>query len=720
MSENVGGIFWQVDADTRGAVNSIRDVERQTKRTEKGFMGLDGSAQKMASGLSKVFAGVSAGLLVRQLVNVQREFDKLNAAVITSTGGVENAAIAFEALEKFAAETPYALEQSVTAFTKLVNFGLTPSERAMKSYGDTASAMGKDLNQMIEAVADAATGEFERLKEFGIKSKNQGDTIAFTFRGTTQTVKNSAEEIESYLIKLGENNFAGSMANRMNTLDGKISNLGDTWDKLFRTVSSQGAGTMMASGVDLAIEAIQSLINLIESGQLDGIISTVASAWRASFGNIANDISTMIDHITSEFGVVEKAGGQASDFLSNAFFEFPANIKAAIQIATVEILGFVDIVKIQAQKMDAYLNPKNWFNGSDVGGYFDKQIKVVQDRVTDMASDILEVRNKEIASVNKEREAVERNKIEWKKNQEAKRNASGKTDVLAGFGVEPDTTTPTPPTNAENKERDTALKMAQSVIDSGKTPVERLEEEHAKLLELKKKYVDDSAVFQEAITANEKKQADLRLAYNVANANMALSSASQLFGGIADVMKNSEGEQSTAYKAMFALSKGFAVAQAGLNLGLALSNAIASGPFPWNMAAVASVGTAATGFMTSIAGATYGGRENGGSVLANKTYEVGEKNKPELLMIPGNNGKVLSNSEMKGMMGGNGGGSYQPIINNYASNDGYSVQYRRDELTKKDVFDIVQNEMTNPNSIGRRGMSSNTNLSGVLNGNRRS
>ena len=30
--------------------------------------------------------------------------------------------------------------------------------------------MGKDITQMIEAVADAATGEFERLKEFGIKA----------------------------------------------------------------------------------------------------------------------------------------------------------------------------------------------------------------------------------------------------------------------------------------------------------------------------------------------------------------------------------------------------------------------------------------------------------------------------------------------------------------------------------------------------------------------
>ena len=86
----------------------------------------------------------------------------------------------------------------------------------MQNYGDTSATLGKDLSQMIEAVADAATGEFERLKEFGIKAKNQGDTISFTFRGVTENVKNNATEIENYLIKLGQVNFDGAMKSAWN------------------------------------------------------------------------------------------------------------------------------------------------------------------------------------------------------------------------------------------------------------------------------------------------------------------------------------------------------------------------------------------------------------------------------------------------------------------------------------------------------------------------
>ena len=58
--------------------------------------------------------------------------------------------------------------------------------------------MAKTLNQMIEAVADAATGEFERLKEFGIKAKSEGDKVSFIFRGVTTTVKKESNAIQNY------------------------------------------------------------------------------------------------------------------------------------------------------------------------------------------------------------------------------------------------------------------------------------------------------------------------------------------------------------------------------------------------------------------------------------------------------------------------------------------------------------------------------------------
>jgi lambda family phage tail tape measure protein len=253
-----------------------------TQRLDSGLGSIAGTFGKVAAPLTALLSA-TAGLT--KLVEVTREFDKINAALLTSTGSADKAAIAFQALEDFATKTPFDLQQVSQGFIKLVNMGLDPSERALNSYGNTAASMGKSLNQMIEAVADAATGEFERLKEFGVKAKSEGDKVTFTFRGVATTVGKNAAEIEQYLLKLGENNFAGAMTNRMDTLDGAMSNLGDSWDKLFRTISDNGIGSLIESGVRTATEALDAL---------SATIKDVAAAYRKLFDfDVSQAISTI-------------------------------------------------------------------------------------------------------------------------------------------------------------------------------------------------------------------------------------------------------------------------------------------------------------------------------------------------------------------------------------------------------------------------------------------
>lgn len=215
---------------------------------------------KMARGaLIGMAAGISFAALLHQVVDAQREFDKLNASLITATGSTANAALAFKTLQSFASTTPYSVQEATEAFIKMRNLGLDPSERALRSYGNTAAAMGKGLNQMVEAVADAATGEFERLKEFGITAKQNGDRVALTFKGMTANIGNNAKEIQDYLRKIGETDFGGGMELRAATLDGAISNLGDTWQSVLRTIASNGIGEAMLSGVLAVSGALQDL-----------------------------------------------------------------------------------------------------------------------------------------------------------------------------------------------------------------------------------------------------------------------------------------------------------------------------------------------------------------------------------------------------------------------------------------------------------------------------
>lgn len=240
----------------------------------------------------------TARRVFESLVSAQRNFDKLNSGLITMTGSAENAAKAFSVLQQFAKETPYGLNQAVEGFTKLVALGLDPSKEALISYGNTASAMGKDLNQMIEAVADAATGEFERLKEFGIKASQQGDKVSFTFRGVTTTVKKSSEEIQKYLLNIGNTDFAGAMDIRSKTLDGALSSLADTFDGLVLNIAQSGFGDAVAEQAQNAEDAIQSLSDSIASGELISAIEDWTTLFDESFkfvSDLINDLAFETD-----------------------------------------------------------------------------------------------------------------------------------------------------------------------------------------------------------------------------------------------------------------------------------------------------------------------------------------------------------------------------------------------------------------------------------------
>lgn len=313
MAGKLGVLTLNLVARIGQFVEPMKNAERQTKTSAsnmaRDFEEADKGISMSAKNIGLSLAGVAASYVsIDRLINTQRTFDKLNAGLITATGSAEGAAAAFDSLQKFAKETPYGLEQSVGAFIKLTNLGLKPSEAALTSYGNTAAAMGKDLDQMIEAVADATTGEFERLKEFGIKASQENGKVSLTFKGQTTTIRNNAKEIEKYLLDLGNVDFAGAMENRMKTLDGSIANLEDTIDGLFRKVLQSGIGDAIKAGVDGASESLEALgENLDTVGDIALVVGAIfAGRYSANMlGSIQKTIAASVEQ--KQALVAEKA-----------------------------------------------------------------------------------------------------------------------------------------------------------------------------------------------------------------------------------------------------------------------------------------------------------------------------------------------------------------------------------------------------------------------------
>lgn len=160
------------------------------------------------------------------------------------------------------------------------------------------------------------------------------------------------------------------------------------------------------------------------------------------------------------------------------------------------------------------------------------------------------------------------------------------------------------------------------------------------------------------------------------NISSLLGESSNFAGSLADAIGQAAGKSSAAYQALFAISKGFAIAQASLNLQTAISNAMAI-PWPANIPAIAQALSAGTQIVNAISGINYsGGRKNGGSVSPGNIYPVGEGNLPELMqtskglfMIPGDGGKVFSNKDVT---------SGSPRIKKASTGSEYQSQSSRD------------------------------------------
>lgn len=335
--EEVATLIIRVQSDQADAAKKrLNDLGFSASRAETATGKLM-SAWRGLSGLMAGTVGVGTAIAgLNKLVNVAKQFESLEAQLKTATGSAENAKVAFDALTDFATQTPFDLAQTVDAFIKLTNLGLTPSERAMRSYGNTASAMGKTLEDMVLAVSNATVGQFMNLRQFGIKAAAEADGIAFTFQGTTTKVKNSAKDIEEYFIALGEAKFGNSMSERMATLEGLISNLGDAWDQMFFRISKAGAGDLIKSSVRTAIDVISELTTQIQSGQLQAEIESIGlkfQGWGTDISQSAAIIEREIQAVKLGLKTLLPTG--TGDFLGDAFKNFLPNVRAYARLGGV-------------------------------------------------------------------------------------------------------------------------------------------------------------------------------------------------------------------------------------------------------------------------------------------------------------------------------------------------------------------------------------------------
>ncbi|MGI4871758.1 MAG: hypothetical protein ACRYFX_11335, partial [Janthinobacterium lividum] len=229
-------------------MTSIVNVEArlaQVRSEAKGVKDEMGSAGggvgefvKKAAGFAGIQLGVEAVVgtvkdIGKEIFNTTAKFETFEAVLTTALGDKSAAQYAMSQIADLAAKTPFSVDELTASYVKFVNRGIVPSTAEMQKLADVAASQGKSFDQLTEAVLDAGTGEFERLKEFGIQASKSGDQVSLSFKGQTKAVENTSTAITAALVEFGEmEGVMKSTAAISATLEGQTSNLGDTVDQL--------------------------------------------------------------------------------------------------------------------------------------------------------------------------------------------------------------------------------------------------------------------------------------------------------------------------------------------------------------------------------------------------------------------------------------------------------------------------------------------------------
>lgn len=376
-----------------------------------------GIAGGIAGGVVTAATAALSGLGTK-FIDTASQFEKFEAILTNSLGAVA-AKGKLEELTQAAATLPVELTEVIDAFIKLKNTGFEPTNAEIENLTDVASASGKSLGQLVEGLVDAQTFEFERLKEFGILARQEGDKVTFTFREQKTVVDKNAESIRNYILGLGDlQGISGASAAIVQTLSGRISNLKDSFDRLLASISEGGTGAALGTIIDGLKVGIDVFREVAENAEL--------------FANALSPLGAAFLGLVASLGELLKVLGLYNEDASaaeNITIALTTAIKLISTPISIAVKGITFLVDILKKLIDAMQTVSDYFGA---GSLFTKGMDILTMGMYSYASAVSEVTKAEVAQNNllKGRvknidEAIKSYDILTNKIQDIKRSAEG-------------------------------------------------------------------------------------------------------------------------------------------------------------------------------------------------------------------------------------------------------------------------------------------------------
>lgn len=261
-----------------GASLNLTKVSAATRQVNDSMSRVTAEAGKLSAKLA-VLGGGTGWFVKTQLIDTASQFENFRTVLEAVEGSATKAESSLNWVSDFAAKTPYELAEVTESFVKLRAYGINPMDGTLRTLGDTAAAMNKPLKMAAEAIADAMTGENERLKEFGINASTKGNRVRYTYsdrNGKTQAKivnnRRDREQVRATLLTIWNERYAGAMDKMSRTYTGMMSNLKDQWTRFKMLVMQNGA-------FDFIKEKLAGILRQVDAMAANGQLKKLADQW---------------------------------------------------------------------------------------------------------------------------------------------------------------------------------------------------------------------------------------------------------------------------------------------------------------------------------------------------------------------------------------------------------------------------------------------------------
>jgi tape measure domain-containing protein len=268
-----------INVDSRNAVSNLRQVQAQSKQTERAFGGIAAAVGKLAI----AFAGIQA---IKFVFAKTAELESQARSLQVLTGSAEKAGRIIKELQQLGAVTPFTSTELIDSAKRLQAFGVEADKvvETTRRLADASGATGAELSGLVTAYGQVqAKGRLQgeellQFQERGIalqeELRKMYGMTGEEFQKALSKGQVSAKAVEVALANLTSTGgkYANGAIAQSDTLQGRLSTLQDGIDGLAR-----GIGESLSPAIKAVLNEAIFVVNTINS-----LIATGARA--KSFG----------------------------------------------------------------------------------------------------------------------------------------------------------------------------------------------------------------------------------------------------------------------------------------------------------------------------------------------------------------------------------------------------------------------------------------------------